>query len=177
VGSEKQLVAAARATEAVTTAQETAVAERAAALSQIEAEKDASAEKLQAAVVAEAERLRNEAENLLTEDARAGRLRGQLIAKLEDIIRETVRPMERIDDIKVVHMAGSGGSGDSKSPTDEVIDSALRYRVQAPLIDELLKDIGVDGANVSKMGDVFRAAKDAQSLAKAATPKKEDDNG
>lgn len=29
-----------------------------------------------------------------------------------------------------------------------------------------MKEIGVEGANVAKMGDVFRAAKDAQSLAK-----------
>ena len=33
--------------------------------------------------------------------------------------------------------SGGGGSGDG-SPTDEVINSALRYRVQAPLIDSLL---------------------------------------
>ena len=50
-------------------------------------------------------------------------------------------------------------------------------RVQAPMIDDLLKDIGIEGANVSKMGDVFRAAKDAQSLAKSTEPKKEDDDG
>ena len=66
-----------------------------------------------------------------------------------------------------MHIGGGAGEA-GRSPTDEVIDSALRYRVQAPLIDELMKEIGVEGANVAKMGDVFRAAKDAQSLAKAA---------
>ena len=45
-----------------------------------------------------------------------------------------------------------GGEGRSGSPTDEVINSALRYRVQAPLIDSLLADIGIDGANLAKQG-------------------------
>ena len=121
---------------------------------------------MRAAQRAEAERLLNEAENVLTEDARAGRLRAQLIGKLEAVIAETVKPVANIDGIKLVHIGGGGAGEAGRSPTDEVIDSALRYRVQAPLIDELMKEIGVEGANVAKMGDVFRAAKDAQSLAK-----------
>ena len=174
VKAEKQLAAAAKADEAVVTARELGAAERSAAVSKVDAQREATAEQLRSAVLAEAERLRNEAENVLTDDARAGRLRSQLIEKLESILRETVRPIEKIDGIKVVHMSGGNMSG-SRSPTDEVIDSALRYRVQAPMIDELMKEIGVEGANVSKMGDVFRAAKDAQSLAKEAAKENKDD--
>ena len=45
-----------------------------------------------------------------------------------------------------------------------MINSALRYRVQAPLIDSLLADIGVDGANLSKQGGLIREASDMQRV-------------
>ncbi|MEL6170516.1 MAG: flotillin domain-containing protein [Pseudomonadota bacterium] len=170
----ERLADAARTEESIATARETESAKRAAEISKIMSEKDASAEKLRAAVAAEAERIMNEADNMLSEEARLGRLRAALIAKLEVIIRESVKPIEKIDGIKVVQMGGlSGDGGGSKSPTDEVIDSALRYRVQAPLIDELMKEVGVEGS-VSKMGDVFRAARDAQSIAEKAEKDKKD---
>ena len=173
VQAEKPLVAAAKADEAVATMRELGAAERAAAVATVDVIRETSAEKLHAAVQMEAERLRNEAENMLTDDARAGRLKAQLIAKLESVIAETVKPISNIDGIKIFQMSG-GGTDTARTPTDEVIDSALRYRVQAPMIDELMKEIGVEGANVSKMGDVFRAAKDAQSLAREV--KKDGDN-
>jgi len=54
-----------------------------------------------------------------------------------------------------------GGTGAGGSPTDEIINSALRYRVQAPMVDSLLGDIGVDGSNISKSGGLLN---DASSL-------------
>ena len=174
-GAETKLVAAAKSAEAVLTAKELGAAERERAVSKMEAERETQAAQLRAAQRAEAERLLNEAENVLTEDARAGRLRARLIDKLEAVIAETVKPIANIDGIKLVHMSGGAGAP-GRSPTDEVIDSALRYRVQAPLIDELMKEIGVEGANVARMGDVFRAAKDAQSLAKEVSKKDENDD-
>ena len=101
------------------------------------------------------------------------RLRLALIEALPRIIEESAKPMERIDGIKILHVDGLGGGGTGggtggghRSPTDEVIESALRYRAQAPLIDEMMKEIGVENPNVARMGDVFRAARDAQSLAR-----------
>ncbi len=176
IDAEAQLTAAARATESVSTAQEVAAAERLATVSKIDIARETTAEQLRAHVLAEADRLRNEAENVLTNDARAGRLRAQLIEKLELVIAETVKPIEKIDGIKMIHMGGGSELSEGRTPTDEVINSALRYRVQAPMIDELMKEIGVDGANISGMGDVMRAAKDAQSLAKDMKNKDEKDD-
>jgi len=152
------------AQEAVETGRETEVAKRLAAVDRLIAEKDADmarvaieTDKLRAAVAAEAERLMIEAENTLSEDARSSRLRGKMLERLEGIIRESVKPLENIDGIKIVQMAGVGGDGGDKnavrSPTDEVIDSALRFRAQAPLIDEMMREIGVPDAGVAKMGD------------------------
>ena len=165
---------AVEAEEQVKTTREKEIAERVAAVDRILAKKDADsmkiaaeAEKISAAVAAEAQRLRNEAENILSHDARTGLLRSKLIERLEGIVRESVKPIEKIDGIKILHVEGLGGGGDShRSPTDEVIESALRYRAQAPLIDEMMKEIGVTGSNVTGMGDIFRSAKDAQTVLK-----------
>ncbi|TPI40425.1 hypothetical protein FJW07_09610 [Mesorhizobium sp. B3-1-9] len=109
----------------------------------------------------------NEAENLLSSEARAGRLRGKLLDHMEGIIRESVKPMEKIDGIKILHVDGiNGGSGGNRNVTDEVIDSALRYRVQAPMIDNLMKEIGIEGGSLGRMTDVLRDAKDISNLAR-----------
>ena len=183
IATESVRANAAEAEEKVATVRETEIAERIAAIDRIVASKDADtariaaeADRVTAAVAAEAERLRNEAENILTEDARTGRLRARMLDRLEGIIRESVRPMEKIEGIKILHIDGLGGGGGGRSPTDEVIESVLRYRVQSPLIDEMMKEIGIENSNVSRLGDVFRSAKDVASLAKDAE-KKDDGDG
>ena len=45
-----------------------------------------------------------------------------------------------------------------------MIDSALRYRVQAPLIDSILSDIGVEGGSLAKMPGLIREARDMQGI-------------
>ena len=54
-----------------------------------------------------------------------------------------------------------------------MIDSALRYRVQAPLIDSILADIGVEGGSLAKMPGLIREARDMQGIRQAAAPKNE----
>jgi hypothetical protein len=87
--------------------------------------------------------------------------------------------MEKIEGIRILSVdglngGGSGGNG-GRSATDEVIDSALRYRVQAPLIDSLLSDIGIEGGNLAKMPGLIREARDMQGIRKDTAPKKEAD--
>ena len=57
------------------------------------------------------------------------------------------------------------------SATDEVIDSALRYRVQAPLIDSILADIGVEGGSLARMPGLMREARDMQGIRDTASRK------
>lgn len=131
-----------------------------------EAQAEADAEKIRAAasrirheVEAEGQRLMNEAANLLTTDARLSAMRMKLLDKLDAIIRESAKPMERIESIKVLQVdglagGGSGGRGDHEgggSFADNVVNSALRYRAQAPLVDQLLREIGVDSGDVGKL--------------------------
>jgi uncharacterized membrane protein YqiK len=127
-------------------------------ISTAEAEADSSriramAAKIRHEVEAEGLTLMNKAANLLTPEARQSAMRRQLIDKLEGIIRESVKPMERIEGIKVLHVEGlGGGSGGNGSGNgniaDSVVNSALRFRAQAPLVDQLLREIGVQGGDL-----------------------------
>ncbi len=146
-------------------AEKAAAGDRGAAV-RAEAEAYADAERVRAMaarirneVEAEGTRLMNEAQNLLSPEARLSAMRIRLIDKLEGIIRESVKPMERIEGIKILQVdglgGGGGGRGDARegggSFADSVVNSALRFRAQAPLVDQLLREIGVDSGDVGKV--------------------------
>ena len=141
----------------------------------------AAAEQVRAAVQAEAQRLLNEAENVLTDAARASLFRRRLLERIEGIVRESVKPMEKIEGIRILHVDGlnGGGRGDGsgRSATDEVIDSVLRYRVQAPMIDQILAEIGIEGGSLSRMPGLIREARDMQGIRKDTAPKKPPEGG
>jgi uncharacterized membrane protein YqiK len=137
----------------------------------IAAEATAEAEKIRALAAAEryevdaaGNRQLNEADNILSEVARAGRLREKLLERIEGIVRESVRPLEKIEGIKILHVDGVNGGGKGRNVTDEIIDSALRYRVHAPMIDTLMKEIGIEGGSLGRMTEVLRDAKDISAL-------------
>lgn len=146
----------------------------------IAAQAEADAEKIRAKAAAEryevdakGQKQINDAENALSDAARVSRFRNKLLERLEGIVRESVRPMEKIEGIKILHVDGMGtGAGGNRNVTDEVIDSALRYRVQAPMIDSLMKEIGIEGGSLGRMTEVLRDAKDIEALAqKRGKPK------
>jgi len=150
--------------ERVFTARDTETAERRKRVEIVQAEGEAETSRIRALaakirheVEAEGLTLMNTAANLLTPEARQSALRRQLIDKLEGIIRESVKPMERIEGIRILHVeglgGGGGGQGNGGNFADSVVNSALRFRAQAPLIDQLLREIGVQG------GDIGQAAK------------------
>jgi uncharacterized membrane protein YqiK len=150
-----------------------AEAEKDAALDRAEAQRmnaeaEAEADKIRALaarlryeIEAEGTRLMNEAQNTLTPESRASAMRLRLIDRLEAIIRESVKPMEKIEGIKILHVDGLGGGapaagGAAGSFADSIVNSALRYRAQAPLVDTLLKEIGLSGTDLGKLGSMIR---------------------
>ncbi|MEL6774439.1 MAG: flotillin domain-containing protein, partial [Pseudomonadota bacterium] len=180
--------AAAEAEERVLTVRETEVAQRRKSIDVMMAEKAAAeaklvaeAEKIRSEVEAEAQRLINEAENVLTDPARASLFRRKMLEHVEGIVAASVKPLEKIQDIRIMQLdgvTGHGGDGPAGgSPTDEVINSALRYRVQAPLIDSLLADIGVEGGTLSKQGGLMREASDMQRVANEAAKREKSGGG
>src|SRR3954453_8911042 len=177
VAAEDARAGATEATERVVTARDSEIAKRQKTIEVLLAEKRADetriaaeAERVRAAVKAEAQRLLNEAENVLTDQARYSLFRRKLLDRIEGIVRESVKPMEKIEGIRILSVdslnngGGGGGGNGGRSATDEVIDSALRYRMQAPLIDSILSDIGVEGGSLSKMPGLIREARHLQGL-------------
>ncbi len=136
---------------------------------------DAEAEKLRAAamdarykVEAEGKRAINEADNILSPEIIALQVKKALIEALPEIIRESVKPMERIDGIKIMHVEGLGGGngggnghasgGGEGSLADQLVSSALRYRSQAPLVDAVMKELGLQNGDLQNLsGDVVKS--------------------
>jgi len=116
-------------------------------------------------VEAEGKRSINEARNALSIEQIRLEIQLELLRQLPEIIAQSVKPMERIDGIKIVDVRGMGGmgSGDSGSANGgggdgnlarSVVDHALRYRAQRPLVDALLKEVGID--DLSDLGAMMR---------------------
>ncbi len=171
------------------------LAEAKAGETRIAAQGDAEAEKLRAdasertyAVDAAGQAALNDADNRLSEDIVAMKVKLALVEQLQAIIRESVKPMESIDSIKILQVDGLGGGGNgvhggetvnaggmvAGSPTDGIVQSALKYRAQAPLIDSLLQELGLSGSDPASMSQALAgAAFSGNKVAggKAAKPK------
>ena len=146
----------------------------------IEAQGAAEAEKLRAdaaektyAVEAEGKRAINEAQNILSAEQIAMQIRMALLENLPHIIRESVKPMEQIEGIKIFqvdglnggHSHGNGGSGEGGNGNlaDQVVNSALRYRSQAPLIDSLMAELGLSGKELNGLTNVIQGSAETTS--------------
>ena len=130
-----------------------------------EAEGEAEAEKLRAEaarvrfeVEAAGQRAINEAANILSSDQISLQTKMALLKVLPEVIRESAKPMEAIDSIKIVQVDGltngggkaasaSVGGGSGNLATDAV-SAALAYRAQAPVLDGLMKELGLDGSSL-----------------------------
>ncbi|MBL8600130.1 MAG: flotillin family protein [Devosia sp.] len=130
------------------------------------AEGEAEAAKLKAAatevtysVEAAGKQALNEAANQLSPEQIAMNVRMALIQALPQIIAESVKPMENIEGIKILHVDGLNGGGGNgyanghegggNGIADQAVDAALRYRSQAPLIDALLSELGLKGGSLN----------------------------
>ncbi len=162
------------AEERVITAQEQEAAERRKAIELIEAAREAERKALELKIMATAEKVSasdrtdaikieaegqkvrynveaegtmalNEARNILTPEQIAAEIKKYIIDRMPEIMRESVKPMEKIDSIKIVQADGLWGEkGSGSAGTDGIFDSALRFKAKAPLIDSLLRDLGLE---------------------------------
>lgn len=120
-------------------------------------------------VEAEGKKAINDAANVLSPEQIAMQVRIALIQHLPEIIAQSVKPMEQISDIKILHVNGLGqnsaadgnNAGSTTEPAnsgslaDQVVSSALRYRAQAPILDSLLSEIGLKGADINGMAEAL----------------------
>jgi len=186
------------AEEQVLSAQEVEIAERNKKLQLISAEKEGESEAIQIITLARAEKeaaqereqaekhaslssklryeidaagklMLNEAENARSDESRQSDLRMELARNLDSIIREAVKPMENIDDIKIYELNGMPGfNSNSANPDfvgpvpngggglpDNVVNAAMRYRAQVPFIDHLLDEIGMSPNEIGNIKNLL----------------------
>ncbi|QEX15279.1 flotillin [Hypericibacter terrae] len=160
-----------------------AEAEKKAAVERASADNaSADAAKYRYEVDAEGQRALNEAENLRSDASRRSALHRRLVENLPEIIRESVKPIERIESIRILQVDGlpglsstgaldgaGGGGGDQgsgggdgggpkgRSLADSAVNAALRYRAQAPFVDDLLQQIGISAGSVGNLGNLLKA--------------------
>ena len=175
--------ARAKAVEAEEKANSTRYIEKAQGIKQVEVISAASkaeqdkyetlAAKLRYEIDAAGKKALNTAENLRSDASRRSALRLKLADKIESIIRESVKPMANIGDIKIVDVNGlpgfsggvsdgggnatgsSEGTGRSGNLADSVVNSALRYRAHQPFLDSLLKEIGMNPGEISNIRNIL----------------------
>jgi uncharacterized membrane protein YqiK len=156
---------------------------------------DAAAERIKLLAEAEGRRQINEAANVLSDSQVAMQLKLALVQSLPNIIRESVKPIENIEGIKIIDIAGIGAStaaspynGPSETPPgggppgggdliDRAVSGALRYRMQGPVVDGLLREVGLIGesgglANV--VGNISGIAGSPSTPAKPSEPETRD---
>ena len=110
-------------------------------------------------VEAEGKRQIHEADNILSAEMIAMQVKLALIKAMPSIIEESVKPMQRIEGIKILQVEGLGGGGGNGAATasgggnlaDNVVSSALRYRAQAPLVDALMKELGLSSSSLQDL--------------------------
>ncbi|HEX8962592.1 MAG TPA: flotillin family protein [Rhodocyclaceae bacterium] len=180
---------AARAEEQVKTAREVAIAEREKQIALVAADQEAQQQAIGIRVAAEAEKdaaqnqaqavkikaeaqqvqyqvdangieMRNAALNTLAAEQIAMQVKMKLLEALPAIIEASVKPMEKIDGIKIVQVDGlnrgsaaggpivPGGNG-SGNLAEQAVAAALAYRAQQPILDAVLGEIGMKGGDLN----------------------------
>ena len=164
-------------------AEKDAATNRAEAL-RLEASGEAEAEKLRAEaarvrfeVEAAGQQAINEAANILSMDQISLQTKLALLKVLPEVIRESAKPMEAIDSIKIVQVdgltqGGSGGGagangsggGGSGNLASDAVSAALAYRAQAPVLDGLMQELGLNG---SSLGGLVKDAANGEASKEA----------
>ena len=118
----------------------------------------AAADETRYAIDAAGKRAVYDAENVQSPEVMALRVKLAVIERLEAIIRESGKPLERIEGIKIVQLSGLENGSNDGSLSDQVVSSALRYRTQAPMVDALLADLGLPAGHAGGLLQVLQGS-------------------
>jgi uncharacterized membrane protein YqiK len=190
---------AVKAEEGVTTARQVAVAERDKNIQLIDATREAEQNAISVRVAAAAEkddavdraeaitiearanqeaalaeaagkRAINEALNTLNAAQIDLTVRMRLLEQLPSILEQAVRPMEKIDSIRIVQVGGMPGGSPAAGSADglkgsnghgtfpeQVMNSALQYQIAKPIVDAVMKDAGLSNEGITGVAGALSA--------------------
>ncbi len=114
----------------------------------------AEAERLRLLAQSEGERAVIEAENSQTDALIRMKLEQYRLDRLPEIVSQMMKPVEKIDSIRIHQLNGFGGSasgapggngdGSQKTPINQVMDSILGMALQLPALRSIGDSIGLD---------------------------------
>lgn len=147
------------------------------------AELEARGIRAKALAEAEGQRAINDAENALSPNIIELRRALAAIEKLPAILEAQAKPLEKLSDFKVVSFAGgmpgvtsgsNGATANAGGVAQQIMDAALQYKLQSPMVDAILKQIGLVGpdgnlspAALSKLNGAQPSGPEASSIAPA----------
>ncbi len=185
----------ARAEEQVKTAREVAIAEREKQIALVAAEQQAQQQAIGIRVAAEAEKdaaqnhaeavkikadaqqvqyqvdakgieIRNAALNTLSAEQIAMQVKMKLLEALPAIIAASVKPIEKIDSIKIIQVDGlnraqsgsaeAGANGGASNLAEQAVSAALAYRAQQPILDAVLQEVGMKSGDLQGLVEAVR---------------------
>ena len=205
---------AVKSEELVNTAREVAIAERGKSIQLIDAAREAEQQAISITVAAAAEReaaenralaLRveadakkaaalaeaegiaaiNDAKNRLGAAQIDLAVRLQLIQSLPLIIQQSVKPLEKIESIRLFQVNGmptgqstggaagtgaNGSGGGAGTLPEQVVNSALQYQVAKPIVDAIMKDAGLSNPSLTGIAESVAAMVSMQPTKPPATP-------
>jgi uncharacterized membrane protein YqiK len=120
----------------------------------------AEAQQVQYEVEAKGIEMRNAALNTLAAEQIAMQIKMKLLEALPGIIDASVKPMEKIDSIKIMQVDGLNRGGNDASGNavgtstggnlaEQAVSAALAYRAQQPILDAVLNEIGIKGGDLN----------------------------
>jgi len=161
-------------------------AENSAAAILTEAKAAADAKMLQAeadekvlAVEAQGKQALYEAENTLKTEQIELQKALAMLKILPELVAHAVKPLENIEGIKILqgYGQGSGVKGDHTVATagsglaEQVTQAALSYRANAPLVDSMLREVGLVDAEKGTLDDLVKGNSDILTKANTVKPK------
>ncbi|MDO3383655.1 flotillin family protein [Gilvimarinus algae] len=148
----------------------------------VTADAEAGAIRVKAEAEADGARQLNEAKNLLSLDQISFAERMEMIAQLPKIMEQAMKPAEKIDSIKIFDINGAPGFSDGGSNasagggnlSDQLVNAMLKHRANVPLLDSILKEIGLENMDPraiidGKLFDQKAAGETEQSADDSAT--------
>jgi uncharacterized membrane protein YqiK len=142
-------------------------AEKEAASNRAEAIKiKADADRIAFQVEATGKQLINEAINVLSSEQIGLQIKLALIHSLPAIIEKSVEPMKQIEGIKIIQVDGltrpaaNGGAAPAGvngggNLAEQAVAAALAYRAQSPIIDGLLKELGMTSGSLGGLAQAM----------------------
>ncbi|QLE83958.1 flotillin family protein [Shewanella sp. Scap07] len=138
----------------------------------IEAKASADAKMLKAeadekvyAVEAAGKQALHEAENVLSDEQIELQKSLAVLEALPEVVKQSVKPLENIEGIKILQGYGATGSDGTQSGViaqtgqagiaEQVTSAALNYRANAPVVDAMLRELGLVDADKGGLNDLL----------------------